>query len=168
MGIVALLINIVFASVEIRDDSMNPTLRRGQRLLVSRLPYQFASPQRGDIVIVRNRIDPSQWETRRVIGAPGDRLDIKGAQVSVNGRPLNEPYQPENQDSVSVNPLTTGQYQLVEDQYFLMNDNRADLDDSRSYGVASSDDFIGRAWLVMWPLENIATINHARPLPREQ
>jgi signal peptidase I len=162
VGIVVVLANLVFASVEIKDDSMSPTLRPGQRVLVSRLPYLLAPPQRGDIVIVRNRIDPSTWETRRVIGGPGDRLDIKGAQVSVNGQPLSEPYQPENVERVSVNPLTTGQYQLVEDQYFLMNDNRADLDDSRSYGASSADDIVGRAWLVMWPLENVAAVNHAR------
>jgi signal peptidase I len=167
LGIVVVLANMVFASVEIRDDSMSPTLRPGQRVLVSRLPYLLAPPQRGDIVIVRNRIDPSAWETRRVIGGPGDRLDIKGAQVSVNGQPLKEPYQPENLERVGVNPLTTGQYQLVEDQYFLMNDNRADLDDSRSYGASSADDIVGRAWLVMWPLENVAAVQHARPAPRE-
>jgi signal peptidase I len=166
--IVVVLANLVFASVEIKDDSMSPTLRPGQRVLVSRLPYLLAPPQRGDIVIVRNRIDPSAWETRRVIGGPGDRLDIKGAQVSVNGQPLREPYQPENLERVSVNPLTTGQYQLVEDQIFLMNDNRADLDDSRSYGASSADDIVGRAWLVMWPLENVAAVNHARAASREQ
>lgn len=167
LGIVVVLANMVLASVEIRDDSMSPTLRPGQRVLVSRLPYLLAPPQRGDIVVVRNRIDPSAWETRRVIGGPGDRLDIKGAQVSVNGQPLNEPYQPENLERLGVNPLTTGQYQLVEDQFFLMNDNRADLDDSRSYGVSSADDIVGRAWLVMWPLENIAAVQHARPVLRE-
>jgi signal peptidase I len=167
LGILVLALNVLFASVEIKDGSMSPTLRQGQRVLVSRLPYLLAPPQRGDIVVVRNRIDPSQWETRRMIGVPGDRLDIKGAQVSIDGRPLNEPYQPENLERVGVNPLTNGQYQLVEDQYFLLNDNRADLDDSRSYGVSSADDIIGRAWLVVWPLESAGVVAHADPLPDE-
>jgi signal peptidase I len=161
-GIVLVLFNALALTLQVENDAMSPALQAGQRVLVSRIPYHLTAPERGDIVVVRSRIDPTQLSARRVIGVPGDRLNIKGAQVSVDGQPLIEPYLPEGQERISVGPFTTGQYQVPENRYFVLNDNRAALEDSRSYGMIAPDEIVGRAWLVFWPLERIAPVQHAR------
>ncbi|MCS6848668.1 MAG: signal peptidase I [Anaerolineae bacterium] len=162
-GIVVLLFDFFFASAEVRDERMSPTLRAGQRVLVSRLPYRLTAPQRGDVVAVRSRIDPSRIELHRVIGLPGDALDIRGAQVSVNGLPLREPYLLEGRERLNLGATTVGRYRLGQDDYFLLNDNRADLGDSRSFGVFSRDQILGRVWLIYWPPQNIAAVAHTQP-----
>lgn len=159
---VIVLFNALALTLQVENDDMSPTLQSGQRVLVSRIPYRLTAPERGDIVIVRSRIDPTQLSARRVIGVPGDRLNIKGAQVAVDGQPLNEPYLPEGQERISVGPLTTGQYQVPDNRFFVLNDNRAVLEDSRTYGMIAPDEIVGRAWLVFWPPERIAPIQHAR------
>lgn len=162
-GIVVLLANFLVVSLSVASDAMTPTLRPSQRVLVSRLPYRLTTPQRGDLVAVRNRIDPSVTNVYRVVGLPGDQLDIKGAQVVLNGQPLREPYLSETLERLSVNAITAGQYRVGKDQYFLLNDNRFDLNDSRSFGMIRPDEIVGRAWLVYWPLQNIAPMQHTRP-----
>lgn len=163
LAMVVVLFNFFVASVTIRGEDMAPTLRPGQRVLVSRLPYRLTTPQRGDVVAVRNRIDPSVLDVYRVVGLPGDLLNIKGAQVSLNGLPLREPYLPESQERLSVSATTVGQYRVGSGQYFLLNDNRFDLNDSRTFSLFSSNDIVGRAWLVYWPLQSIAPVRHERP-----
>jgi signal peptidase I len=163
LTIVAGVFAFFFAGLTIDGDSMNPTLASGQRALFSRLPYQLTAPQRGDVVMVRDRVNPRLAKVYRVIGVPGDKLDVKGGQILLNGQPLVEPYVDPSQSVLSVSPTVTGRYQLSKDQYFVLNDNRLDTDDSRSFGSISSRDFIGRAWLVYWPLDSVAFIKHQPP-----
>lgn len=162
-GILLAGFNFFFASIELSDDGMMPTLRPGQHLLVSRVPYLLTTPARGDLVVVRSRIDPTRSSAFRVIGLPGDMLNTKGAQVTLNNQPLREPYLPESLDRLSVSATNIGQYRVPEGSYFLMNDNRFNLNDSRSFGMARAGDIIGRAWLAYWPPESIAVIRHERP-----
>jgi signal peptidase I len=161
-GIVIVVLNALVTTLRVDSDDMSPALRPGQRVLVSRIPYLLTPPQRGDIIVVRNRIDPSKYEARRVIGVPGDQLNVQGVQVSLGGQPLREPYLPEGQDRLGVTPLATGQYQVPDNRYFVLNDNRTALTDSRSFGMVAPDEIVGRAWLVFWPLENISPVPHAR------
>ncbi len=142
---------------------MSPTLRAGQSLLVSRVPYVLNAPARGDVVVARSRIDPSKLLTLRVVGLPGDRVNVKGAQISINDQPLREPYLGESSDRLSVGATTVGQFRMGQDEYFLVNDNRIDIDDSRTAGMFSRDDLYGRAWLVYWPIESIKAVAHTRP-----
>lgn len=162
-GILLAAFNFFFSGIELSDDGMIPTLKPGQRLLVSRTPYLLTTPARGDIVVVRDRIDPSRASAFRVLGLPGDVLNIKGAQVTLNNQPLREPYLPESLDRLSVSATNVGQYRVPEGSYFLMNDNRFNLNDSRSFGMARAGDLIGRAWLAYWPPESIAIIHPEKP-----
>lgn len=167
LGIIVALYGFLFTSVNVAANDMSPTLRAGQRVLISRLPYRLTSPQRGDIVAVRSRIDPSQVQLYRVIGVPGDVLNIRGAQVAINALPLREPYLAESQGALSVGATTVGQYRIGQDNYFILNDNRFDLNDSRSFGTISRNEIIGRAWLVYWPLQDLAAVPHLRPHSEE-
>jgi signal peptidase I len=163
-GIILAAFNFFFTTSEVLDDSMAPLLKPGQRLLVSRIPYTLTSPARGDIVVVRSRIDPNRSSTFRVIGLPGDVLNIKGAQVALNNQPLRESYLPESLERLGVTSINVGQYRVPADNYFLMNDNRFNLNDSRSFGMVRKDDLVGRAWLTFWPPESMAILRHDRPL----
>lgn len=162
-AILIAVFNVFFASIELSDDSMSPLLKPGQRVLASRVPYLLTTPARGDIVVVRSRIDPARASAFRVLGLPGDVLNIKGAQVTLNNQPLREPYLPESLDRLGVSATNIGQYRVPEGNYFLLNDNRFDMNDSRSFGMARADDIIGRAWFAYWPPESIAVIHHERP-----
>ncbi len=166
----ALLLSIaqaLFDTVALETDSMAPTLRSGQSVLISRVPYVLNAPERGDVVAIRSRIDPSKLMMYRVIGLPGDRVDVKGAQVTINNRPLREPYLPESIERLGVSTISIAQYRIDADEFFLLNDNRADTNDSRTSGLFQRDDFYGRAWLVFWPLENIHLMTHVRPEANE-
>jgi signal peptidase I len=162
-GILIAAFNFFFTTTEVADDSMSPLFKPGQRLLISRIPYTLTAPARGDIVVIRSRIDPARSSAFRVIGLPGDVLNIKGAQVTLNNQPLREPYLPEALERLGVSSINVGQYRVPPGNYFLLNDDRTNLNDSRTFGMARSDDIIGRAWLAFWPPESIAVVRHERP-----
>jgi signal peptidase I len=164
VALIVFLTQALFSVVTLTADNMSPTLRMGQSVLISRLPYALNAPERGDVVAIRSRIDPSRLLIYRVVGIQGDRVDVKGAQVTINNRPLREPYLPESAERLGVSTTSIAQYRIGPDEYFLLNDNRADTDDSRTSGLFQRDDFYGRAWLVFWPLENIRLISHTRPI----
>jgi signal peptidase I len=147
--IIALLINLLLAqATRVYGQSMEPNLHTDQRLVVEKISYSrwwpVGGPQRGDVVVFR--IDPnSDLLIKRVIGLPGDRVEIRAGQVYINGESLNEMYltQPTYGDygPVDVPPL----------HIFVLGDNRGFSNDSRAFGALSLETIIGRAWLSYWP-----------------
>lgn len=140
---------------------MEPTLQNGQQLLVSRATYLLSPPQRGDVVVLRDPLGSGRIITRRVIGLPGEKIEVRGRQVIVNNRPLNEPY-------VSA-PIIVGDsmtsvvsLQLGDDEVYVLADNRLSLNDSRTWGPIKLDAVVGRAWLIYWPPNSIGAIRHER------
>lgn len=164
IGVGVFLAQAFYTGVAVDSDAMTPTLRPGQFVVVSRAPYVLTVPQRGDVVAVRSRIDPGKLIFYRVTGIPGDRLNVKGGQITVNDQPLVEPYLPETTTRVEVTSNTIGQYRIGPDEYFLMNDNRDNVDDSRTSGVFARQDLVGRAWMVVWPPDSLKPISHLRPI----
>ena len=154
--IVALLINLFLAqATRVYGQSMEPNLHSDQRLVVEKLSYNpwlhLRSPQRGDVVVVRVKGNPEPL-IKRLIGLPGDRIQISGGQVYVNGVPLTEPYiaQPAFGDfgPVDVPPLNL----------FVMGDNRNFSNDSRFFGPVPMSQVVGRAWFSYWPPELWGTV----------
>ncbi|HEX8981200.1 MAG TPA: signal peptidase I [Ktedonobacterales bacterium] len=157
---VLLFVGIVFAAVSVTqsfgtvDDSMQPMLTTGQRVLVNKAAYIFAGPARGDVVLVADPQNPSQLLLRRVIAIPGDTLLITSSSVNVNGVTLDEHAytnipqgQPESQ--------FIGKYTMQSNQYFVMADSRLawSSTDSRGFGTVLRRNLIGRAEVVYWPLK---------------
>ena len=163
IGLVLFLAQALFSIVTIEGDAMSPTLRAGQVVVVSRAPYLLTPPRRGDVVAMRSRINPSRLLLFRVIGLPSERLNVKGAQVSINNQPLRELYLPDPTDRLGVNATLVDQYQIGRDEFFLMNDNRGNADDSRASGVFTRTDLAGRAWLIVWPPEGIQFVGPTQP-----
>jgi len=129
----------------VAGDCMQPHLYTGERVLANKLAYHLASPKRGDIVIFDYPKDTRQVYVKRVIGLPGETVAIQDGCVSINGRPLPEPYKAfAAHGDMSAQAIPPG-------QYFVMGDNRDVSDDSRYWGDLPRHDIIGRAVACYWP-----------------
>jgi signal peptidase I len=114
-------------------------------LIVSKAAYFFSDPQRGDIIIVHPPIDPQKEYVKRLIGLPGDTIEIKNKLVYVNGVALNEPY-------IKETPYyTMGSFRVPDDSYFVMGDNRNNSFDSHYGWTVTREDIVGEVWLRYWP-----------------
>ncbi len=137
----------------VRGASMEPTFLDREYLLIDEITYRFREPQRGDVVVFRYPRDPSEFFIKRVIGLPGDTVDVANGKVIVTndlhsgGVVLEEEY-------TSV-PGTTGteHVTLNPDEYFLMGDNRPASMDSRSFGPVKREYVVGRVWLRGLPVD---------------
>ncbi|MFC0328870.1 signal peptidase I [Paenibacillus sepulcri] len=153
--VAALLIqNYAFAQTEVRNVSMQHTLFEGQRLIEDKLSYHFDQPNRGDIVIISGP-ESDKRLVKRVIGLPGDMLDIKDGHVLINGTVLEEPY---------VKGLTFSNglsipYTVPDKKVFVMGDNRENSQDSRELGPISISSLEGRAVFRLWPLNKFGLLN---------
>ena len=164
LAIIVTVVNGTLYSLRQPDDSMRPALMAGQQVLTSRLAYRFRAPERGEVVVLADPLNPSQTITRRVVGLPGERLELIGGQILVGGRALREPYANAiiPQTGLSVQRTTAKQLQLAEDEVFLMSDDRGTGIDSRDWGPIKSDQLIGWAWVVYLPLDDIHFVKHER------
>lgn len=138
----------------VEGPSMRPTLVNSERLVVNKFIYRFKAPERGDIIVFRYPRDPSRDFIKRVIGIPGDTIEIKDGRVFVNGQLLNETY---------ILEKTRGSYSLAtvpEGHIFVMGDNRNNSEDSRfkDVGFVSHDLVKGKAVMIFWPLDHIKSL----------
>jgi len=140
--------------------SMENTFHTDEYLIIDQLSYHFEEPERGDVVVFRYPKDPSKFFIKRVIGVPGDTVDIQGDVVSVTPKNeetmvLSEPYVKSMAENTSVTET------LGEREYFVMGDNRDASSDSRVWGVLNRDKIVGRAFLRLFPF------NEAEVFPGE-
>ena len=148
---------LIFQPVAVKGESMTDTLQNGEIMYVSKPEYLLGNPSRGDIVICHY---PGRKENfvKRVIGLPGDVVEIRQNVVYINGNPLNESYltPSRNDDGFTMAPFA-----LREDEYFVMGDNRDNSHDSRNYygagrpAAISRKDIVGKVRFVMWPLGSV-------------
>lgn len=130
----------------IPSESMEPTLLKGDRVLVNRLAYRFGEPQRGDIVVFRPPLGKEDY-IKRIVAMGGDTVEVRSGRLFVNGVTLEEPYLKEQQ--------MLGHYDEIvvpEGSYFMMGDNRNNSGDSRVFGPVDEKAILGKAFLVYWPL----------------
>ncbi len=161
------LVNLATARAVVEGASMQPNFYTGQLVIVNRFAYYFNSPQRGDVVVLHDPEDPSQDFIKRVIGLPGELMQIKEGRVYANGTLLDEPYIPRFCTSGC-----DGTWTLDSDHYFVLGDNRPNSHDSHSFGPLDRKLIVGKAWIRYWPLQDIGiipsqnygTISTVRPL----
>lgn len=144
---VALLVqSYAFAQTEVRNISMEGTLIEGQRLIEDKLSYRFGTPKYGDIVII-NGPETELRLIKRVVGLPGDILDMKDGVLVRNGANLEEPYVQGNTDPHGLQIP----YVVPEDTVFVMGDNRENSMDSRELGPVRLSSLEGKAIFRLWP-----------------
>jgi signal peptidase I len=150
----------------IPSGSMLSTLRPGDRVLVNRLVYRLRSPHRGDVIVFKYPRNEGIVFIKRVVGVPGDVLELHGGRLYVDGRPQNESHvhrtngtsDPTDPASPIAGTTMTPPWSLAQPYtvprgtYFVMGDNRTDSDDSRDWGVVPRDDVIGEGFLTYWPV----------------
>ena len=132
---------------------MVPTFQTGQYLIVDELTYHLESPQRGDVIVFKYPLDPSQYFIKRIIGLPGDTIDVNGGIVKINGAVLNEPY-------IAQAPLYNGEWTVPDGALFVLGDNRNDSRDSHQWGLLPMDHIIGKSEVIYWPPSDWQVINH--------
>jgi signal peptidase I len=152
--LIAILINVFIGqATRVDGQSMEPNLHTDQRLVVEKVSYRLHGPQRFDVVVLRL---PSQGEElliKRLVGLPGEVVEIHDGHLYVDGEVLYEPHitqetRPGRQASITVPPL----------HVYVLGDNRSRSNDSRSFGPVPIDDIVGRAWMSYWPPEDVGLV----------
>lgn len=130
---------------------MEPTLYTGDTILLEKLSYVFSTPKRYDIVVCRftNRNDNY---VKRIIGLPGETIEIQGQRIHIDGQPLEDDIYGSGRPPVSHNGYSM---QIPVGHYFVMGDNRQDSMDSVELGAVRKQDILGRGFAVIWPLNRI-------------
>ncbi len=155
-GTVFLIRSFLFQPFLVSGASMVPNFSNGDYLLVDELTYRVRLPERGEVVVFRYPRDPSTFFIKRIVGLPGEKIEVKDGAVTIydgshpQGFVLNEPY-------LLREDVTTGNssFTLGENQYFVMGDNRSFSFDSRSWGFLERSDIIGLARVRLWPVANL-------------
>jgi signal peptidase I len=153
--LIALLINVfVGQATRVEGQSMEPNLHSNQRLVVEKLSYRFHGPQRFDVVVIKVPSQGDELLIKRIVGLPGETVEIHDGQVYIDGQLLNEPFtdeqtRPGRYASVTVPPL----------HVFVLGDNRNHSNDSRSFGPVAIENIVGRAWVSYWPPEDLGVVH---------
>ena len=154
-----LVVTFVGQRTQGSGESMETTLSNGDHLIVDKISYRFRDPERYDIVVFPYRLEENTYYIKRIIGLPGETVQIVDGYVYINGVQLDEHYGNEimEKPGIAAEPVTLG-----EDEYFVLGDNRNNSQDSRtaSVGVIHRDEILGRAWVRIWPLSDFGVIKH--------
>lgn len=153
-GAVYLIVHYVGERTEVRGESMYPALNDGDQLIVDKISYRFSDPKRFDVVVFPFRYQEDTFYIKRIIGLPGEVVQIYDGDIYINGKLLAESY---GNEKIENGGLASKAITLGEDEYFVLGDNRNNSADSRepSVGTISKDDMIGRALVRIWPLSEI-------------
>lgn len=141
--------------------SMYSTLENGDNLILEKISYRFGDPQRFDVIVFRFLYSDKTFYIKRIIGLPGETVQIEGDNIYINGEILEEDYgyEPMQSAGIASEPITLG-----EDEYFVLGDNRNMSSDSRDPSVAKvkRSQIEGKAWVRFWPLDKIGAIDHQK------
>jgi signal peptidase I len=138
----------------IPSQSMVPTLKVQDRVLVNKFIYRFSEPERRDIVVFQSVEGGGEDLIKRVVGLPGDEIAVRGGRLFVNGEPQTEPYVNKKFPDRS----TFAPTRVPKGHYFMMGDNRANSRDSRFFGPVPEKNIEGEAFLRFWPLDRIGSL----------
>ena len=151
-----LVILFLYQPVKVEGTSMMPSLVDQERIFINKFVYRFGlgNIERGDMVVFWFPGDPTKSYIKRVIGLPGDTVEVKDGQVFVNSKALSEAYVPDEYRDHSVYPL----YKIGKEEYFVLGDHRSSSNDSRSWGTVPRQYIYGKAVFVYWPFQKIGML----------
>lgn len=154
--ILAFIIKTFFIQTFLIDgSSMEPNFHNSEYILVDKLSYHFTEPKRGDVDTLIPPDNITKDYIKRIIGVPGDTLEIKQGKVFINGEAIKEPYLPKDLPTfMDGDPDNIYKVTLKKDQFFVLGDNRPDSRDSRYIGIIPKSYLIGRVILIAYPFKN--------------
>lgn len=149
----------------VRGASMEPNFLDGEYLVIDELSYRFREPRRGEVIVFRFPENPSQFFIKRIVGLPGDTVNVQSGQVLIQNDQYQHTVVLDESSYLSPDVRTSGQvtYRLESDDFFVLGDNRAASSDSRNWGKLERDLIIGRAWIRAFPLDRIGLFMPHRP-----
>ena len=169
------LLQILVKNFEVEGPSMEPALFQSERIFVNQLMYHridlenlsrfvpfyksngysspFGTPNRGDIIIFEYPPDPSKMFVKRVIGVPGDIIQIDNGVVYLNNEKLLEPYLTNSYSGQSIGTIT-----VENNTFFVLGDNRSESNDSRNGWLVPYENILGKAWILYWPINKLSLI----------
>jgi signal peptidase I len=149
LGISIFIIVFLYQPVKVEGTSMMPGLADQERIFINKYAYRLGAVERGDVVVFRYPGDPSKNYIKRIVGMPGDRIEIVRGAVLLNGSRIEEPYVPKAfRDERSMTEVT-----VPEGSYFVLGDHRNLSSDSRDFGTVEREAIFGKAVFAYWPAE---------------
>ena len=154
VGLALMIVVFLYQPVRVEGVSMLPQIHDRERIFVNKFIYRFHPIERGDVIVFTYPLDTQRSFIKRVVGLPGETVQIHDGRVFVNGRELREAYVPpvfetdENDSPIKVTP----------GHYYVLGDHRNVSNDSRAWGLVPRQDIYGKAVLRYWPLEQFGLI----------
>ena len=151
IGLTFFVITFVAQRTQVNGESMYPALHDKDNLIVDKFSYHFCDPKRYDIVVFPYHYKDRTYYIKRVIGLPGETVQIKDGYVYIDGQRLDEHF---SEEKIQNAALASEPIVLGKDEYFVLGDNRNASEDSRfpDVGKVKRKEIIGRAWIRIWPL----------------
>lgn len=156
-----LIVHFIGQRTQVSGRSMEPTLYDEDNLIVDKITYHFTKPDRYDIIVFPYKENKTIYYIKRIIGLPGETIQIIGNDIYIDDKRLDEHYHKEameeDTEGVAIDPII-----LKEDEFFVLGDNRNHSSDSRDpdVGIIKKSSIIGRAWFRIWPLNRIGILRH--------
>ncbi len=156
-----LCVTFVAQRTKVIGQSMYPSLNDADQLIVDKISYRFSEPERFDVVVFPYRYEQNKRYIKRIIGLPGETVQIIDGEVYIDGEKLKDPFGEQiglmDDAGMAAEPLT-----LSDDEYFVLGDNRNNSKDSRfsDVGPIHKDELIGKAWLQIYPFSEFGFVSH--------
>lgn len=142
----------------VEGSSMEPTFQNGEYLLVDKISYRARAPRRGDVIVFHPPNIPGLNYIKRIIALPNELVETKNGEIYINNVRLEEPYLSKERSLVRNSQAANLNVRLGANEYFVLGDNRDHSSDSREWGSVPIDNVIGRAWLVVFPVQNFGLV----------
>lgn len=154
-----LVVRYVGQRTQVDGHSMENTLFDGDNLIVDKISYRFTDPKRFDIIVFPYHYKEDTYYIKRIIGLPGETVQIRNGEIYIDGAILEEDY---GKETMLTSGRAADQIQLGEDEYFVLGDNRNHSEDSRfdDVGNIERSEIIGRAFIRIWPFERFGLLKH--------
>lgn len=154
---------LVFQPFFVKGDSMEPNFANGDYLIVDELSYRFREPKRGEVVVFKFPDNPSQRYIKRIVGLPEETVEMRPGKVLVYAPVEDNPPVPVQLNESEYLPdymgaLEQSNLQLLENEYYVLGDNRPFSSDSRRWGALPRENIIGRVLLRLWPIPALAKV----------
>ena len=154
IGLALVIIVFLYQPVKVEGTSMAPLLSDQERIFINKFVYRFEPIERGDVVVFWYPLDRTKSFIKRVVGLPGEMVEIRQGIVYVDGTPLAEPYVPPQYEDLS----DYGPVRVPSGDYFVMGDHRISSNDSRVFGPVANRFIYGRAVFAYWPVDHFGSL----------
>ena len=155
IGLALVIIVFLYQPVKVEGTSMAPLLSDQERIFINKFVYRFEPISRGDVVVFWYPLDRSKSFIKRVVGLPGETVEIRQGTLFVDGQAVPEPYVPAMYEDLS----DFGPVRVPHDGYFVMGDHRISSNDSRVFGPVASHFIYGRAVFAYWPVDHFGSLS---------